>query len=690
MTRNRDISDRWSAARSPKPGQVGWRSPKGGARPKPPVARSVSGAAPRPATPPPPPPPPPPHRPVQPQDSHQAAAPVPPAPEEKRPRWRMNGWFWAILTVAISGGIGFTAVALLLKLPAVPNCPATFWPTASASMRLYCAQLAANKQTTKDLLEAIALVEVLPADHALRPEINRQVELWSLDILKIGEEQFQAGKLTEAVAVARKIPSHVPAFKLVQDQIDRWEGIWKQAEEIYQQGEQQLRQSNWNQAFREAVRLSAVRNNYWATTRYEELVDKIQLGREESGKLDQAYKLYKSNNVDNILQAIKLAEEISPSSYAYKEAQDLIADSSSQLIKIAQNRLDKRDWQGVMEIANKLPAKLKLDEMQADLTNLAQAISRAEEGTVSGLEVAIANAQSLTPARPLYDKAQQLLGRWQLEIQDVARLQKARDYAQTPTVNNLVAAIAEAQLVPSNNPRYSEANTQIKQWTNQVQTLEDRPILTRAEEVASFGGVASLEAAIQEASAIGSGRALYQEAQNKIGQWRRNAQRLQDQPYLDQASSLASAGNYPAAISSAQLIRPGRTLHSEAQGKISSWQAEIQGQQRLQEAYQSAASATPQALANAIRVARQVPNSSKSRASVPEVVNRWAYQILSMAQERSSTNVSDAIAIGKLIPSGTAAYPAAQSQIQAWQRSLEPIYLTPPPQPITELAEPVN
>ncbi|NJO51532.1 MAG: hypothetical protein HC840_21225 [Leptolyngbyaceae cyanobacterium RM2_2_4] len=81
--------------------------------------------------------------------------------------------FWAIASVLTLTGVSVISVALLLKLPAVPNCPSIFWPTASASLRLYCAQLAANKQTASDLLEAIELVNSLPADHPLRPEINR-------------------------------------------------------------------------------------------------------------------------------------------------------------------------------------------------------------------------------------------------------------------------------------------------------------------------------------------------------------------------------------------------------------------------------------------------------------------------------------------------------------------------------------
>ena len=62
-------------------------------------------------------------------------------------------------------------------------------------MRLHCAQLAASKQTVKDLLQAIALVKQLPANHPLRGEIDRFLEEWSRDILQLADQSFQAGDL---------------------------------------------------------------------------------------------------------------------------------------------------------------------------------------------------------------------------------------------------------------------------------------------------------------------------------------------------------------------------------------------------------------------------------------------------------------------------------------------------------------
>ncbi|MEQ9622640.1 chromosome segregation ATPase [Coleofasciculus chthonoplastes] len=713
MTRNRKMPDHWYATRSSQPRwSQDWQHQRNAVNPLR-VGHSTS------------------HRQTTPQQvTTKPAPPSPQQPQEPRRRFTFGWTFWVTMTILVSGGIGFSSVALLLKLPAVPNCPSIFWPTASASVRIYCGQLAANKRTTKDLLEAIALIDALPKDHPLRPEINRHIEEWSVEILAIGEEKFQAGQLEEAIEIANRIPRDVPAFTLVKEQIKEWETLWEKASGIYEQAEEHLRQSNWTLAFREAVKLTTIDNQYWAAVKYTQLVDLIQIGRDDSQKLDQAYRLSKSGRVDDILKAIQAAEKITPKSFAYKEAQDLIAESGNKLLKLATSRLEQRNWQGVLEIANKLPASVKLPDVKADLIDLANAISTAESGSSGDLEIAIASVQKLGTDRPLYDEGQELIDRWQRELEDVARLERARAFASSGLVSDLQIAIAEAQLIPSPNPRYQEARAEISQWTRQIQTLEDQPYLDRATQLASFGGVQSLQEAIQEARQIAPNRALYSEAQSnikdwtrtvqrledqpyldratqlanlgraeslkqaiqearriapnralypeaqsKIKDWTRTVQRLEDQPYLDQARTLANSGNLSAAIAAAEQIKSGRVLYGEAQNLIKGWKTEVLGQQRLQQAYQSGTLGTPNAIVEAIRLARQVPSSAKVRGDAVSAVNRWSYQLLALAQDRAAFSLTQAIQLAKMIPSGTEAYNAAQASIQEWQRILEP----PPP-----------
>ena len=596
------------------------------------------------------------------------------------PIWQLS----AALLVIISGGIGFTATSLLLELPTTPNCPKIFWPLASASRRLYCAQLKADEKTVDSLLEAIALVEALPDDHPLRSEINRYVEQWASEILNLAEEKLQAGELEEAIAIARKIPDGVQAYSLAEDRIERWQSIWSEAEEIYAEAERQLRSFNWNQAFREAVQLTNIDNRYWATTKYQETIDKIQLAREESRQLDGAYVAFRKGGIDNWLKAVEIAEKIDSESYAYQEAQNLMADAKDNLLQYAQKLTDKRNWQELLEVANRIPASLELQEEVNDWNNLASAGSYAQLGTVASLELAIAEAEQIDTVRPLYYEAQQLIERWTLEIEDVSRLSQARQLSQPGTIGDLTAAIAEAELIPRFNPRYQEAQREIKKWNRRIQQIEDQPFLDRARQLARGGNVAAWQEAIAQASVIAPNRSLYQEAQKQIRRWRSNIERKEDQPFLDQAVALANVGNFSAAIDAARQIRRGRTLYQESQAKIRGWRQEIKAREDLQTAYRIAEAKTPEAIEKAIGIARQVPSSTTMRSQSIEAIAGWGDQLLEIATDRANYSLKEAIAIARMVPSESSAYKPARTQIAVWTKRLKPPLFLPEPLPVRE------
>jgi hypothetical protein len=599
---------------------------------------------------------------------------------------RLSWQVWAVLLVVVSGGIGFTATSLLLKLPKTPNCPRIFWPVASASMRLYCAQLEAEKLTLDGFLAAINLVEALSDNHPLRGEIDRNVEEWAVEILDLAEKEFHSGNLEAAIATARKIPANVKAYNVVEERIERWQSTWSEGEEIFAQVERQLRESHWNQAFREAIKLLDLDNQYWATSKYDEITQEIQLAQEESRKLDSAYVALRRGGVDNWLKAVEEAQKINPNSYAHTEAQKLIAQAKDKIVNYIESLVDNRNWQALLDVSDRLPESLALKEEVNDWQTIASAGSDAQIGTVESLESAIVTAQQIAISRPLYDVAQDLIARWKIEIEDVARLEKAREFAQTGTVNDLNSAIAQADTIPQENPRYQEAREEIDHWTRQVQTIEDQPILARAEEAAIGGTIPSLQEAISQASLISPNRALYREAQEKILQWRSIIEEQEDRPFLDQALTLANGKDYAAAIEAARQIRRGRALYGEARSNVRRWQGEIQAQKDFQEAVLIAEARTPDALIAAINVLRKIPSSSDVGIQSTQALNRWSYQLLTIAKDLANkASIQEAIELAKMIPDESNAYESARAQIRVWQQSLEPAPLPPvEPPSITE------
>ncbi|YAF93848.1 MAG: chromosome segregation ATPase [Nodularia sp. CChRGM 3473] len=605
---------------------------------------------------------------------HQSAeTSLPSKGTRKWPRWMKSWVLWAITLTLIPGSVGFLAMAMLLKLPTAPSCPAIFWPLASASVRLHCAQLAASKQNVNDLLQAIALVKELPQEHPLRGEIDRFLEEWSKEILQLADQSFQAGNLEEAIATARKIPEDLSAYKLVDEQIAKWESTWFKAEGIYKDAEAELQQRRWQSAFMLSAKLLRVDNQYWASTKYDQLNNLIASAREDGEKLTKAESLADSKVVDNLLEAIKLAESIKQESYLYQTAQELIPAFGRKMLDLAQANLDKKDADTALDIARQIPDNTRLQTEVADFIALADAQRSAWIGTVSSLETAIAQAQQIDPSRSVYDQAQQLIARWQLEIEDVARLEKARTLASQGTLEYLSAAIAEVQLIPNNNPRASEARQERNRWRSQVETIEDRPYLERAEQIAWLNDINSLQAAIAEAGQIRRGRALYPEAQRKIRTWTAKVQRIQDQPYLDQARILAQSGDLTGAINTAQpLALSGRSLAGEAKSAIEDWQGQIRARENWNRAKEVAVTGTPEALVQAIGLADRVPRTSLLRMDANIAINQWSQQLLDIARFQGNSDIPRAIETAKLIPSSSTAYRAAQEQIKNWQQLLNP------------------
>ena len=545
---------------------------------------------------------------------------------------------------------------------------------ASAWVRLQCAELAASKQTVDNLLQAIALVQALPKEHPLRQEINRSIEQWSVDLLDLGDEAFQAGKLQEAIAIARKIPKNVSSYQLVEKRIESWQSTWFSAERIYREAEAEMREQRWHQAFMAAVRLLNLDNEYWTTTKYEELKDLIETTREDANNLALAQNLAKRGGLANLLEAIKLADSIGSKSYIYQDAQEALPEFGRKILDMAQEKLDRRDAQEAIAIAKQIPASTSLKSEAQDFVSVAEAWRSAWTGTILGLEGAIAQAQNVGSDRPLYNKAQELITTWQLEIEDLTHIDRARELAQGGTVDDLAAAIAEAQLIPDTNPRASEAKQDIDSWRGQVESIQDRPYLDRAEKLASSEDINSLQAAINEASQIPSDRALYRRAQRRIRTWTGKIEQIQDQPYLDQARSLASSGNLPAAITAAEQIQPGRALSSQAQATIDDWKGQIKARENWQMARKVALQGTPDALTEAINLADRVPRTSPLRTDVNVAINQWSNQMLSIAQSHAEYDIPGGIEIARQIPRGTDAYNTAQEQIALWQKFLSPQY----------------
>ncbi len=597
------------------------------------------------------------------------------------PKWLrlpfIRSWvFWAIITLGISSGLVYLALGLLLNPKAVPNCPEMFVPMSSASLRVYCGQLAASKQTLPDLITAMNLVKDIAPNDPTRSYVESNVQKWSLLILRLAESTYQDGNYDDAVKAAKKVPDTVSAYKIVQKRLGQWEQNWTKAVAYDREARDLLNGSKWVNAYAVAVKLTTLNNRYWATTKYQELADMVQIAKADNSKLDEAQQLIKSTQIPSLLKAVEMSRKIDPKSFAHAEAQNIIAKAAKQMLNLATVKLDSNDWKGALEIANKTPESPEVKTELQNLINLAQAQSHAVNSTIAELETAISLVQSIKADSPMYQKSQKFSGAWQLEVQDLAGLQHARSMAATGTVTDLQSAITAAQNIPKNNPRGKEAAQVVSEWRKQIETVEDTPFVQAADTLASGNTIEGVQGAIAQLSQIRPGRALYASSQQKIERWTADIQRAEDAPILEQAESLANSGDLAAAIKMAQRIGSGRAMSAQRQERVGDWQAQLQAANNVAAAQKLAEKGTPEALLGAIQAAARVPKSSPLRAQAQSAMDNWGGQMLEIAQSLATTDLRRAISIAKVIPERTSAAGAAQNAVQQWQQQID--RATPP------------
>jgi hypothetical protein len=588
---------------------------------------------------------------------------------------RLPSWhFLGVLLIVMSGGVGFLATSVLLSFNGSSNCTALYVPLASATTRLYCAQIEAENQTLASYLKAIRMVSGFPQDHPLRPDIDRNIEIWTKDIIELGEVKFQEGKLDEAIAIAEEVPIKSTGRALAEERIEAWRQLWRKGEEIFDRFKRELNDGDLNRALRTVVQLSYLDNYYWSTTKYQEARNQIQLARKESGELEGAYLAQERGGIENWLKAIDQASRISKDSYAYPQAQKLIASIRDDIVDYIEKIVDQNRWQELLDLSARLPSQVNLDNMTIDLKILAQAGLLANKGTTTDLEAAIVQIQSIQPSSLVFDQSQKLTEKWQQEIADVSLLEQGKAIAADGSIAALERGMAKLKLIPQGNPRYSEATQLINQWQNKIEVIEDTPTLDYAKDLAASNRTDGLNEAIAQARSIGQGRALYGEAQSNIRKWQGIIQRREDQPIYDRAVALGNQKRFEEAISVANQIASGRALYTDMQQKVSAWRQEMNAAAKLQSAYQAASRGTVQGLAEAIQLTQQIPSSSTAtRTEGRAAADQWSYGILNEAQRQANTaSINQAIATARLIPRGTAAYSPAQIQIEAWERVIKP------------------
>jgi hypothetical protein len=219
--------------------------------------------------------------------------------------------------------------------------------------------------------------------------------------------------------------------------------------------------------------------------------------------------------------AIAIAQKVPKEIWTYRLASRKMRHwkttwaKAESLYQKAEKQIDKRQWYAVLTLAREL---LRLDNRYWETTKyseLMRSLQFAKESTewqVSTTDVAKLKRENVKEAIVQAQNKQ--------AAESKSHLQKAQSLAQSRDPEAIRDGIDAARSVLYGTPHYEEAQALIATLQTQAETLENRPRLDRATALARKGDPESLQAAIDEANQITWGSPLYDQANDRIDEWR--------------------------------------------------------------------------------------------------------------------------------------------------------------------------
>ncbi|MGB3309592.1 MAG: hypothetical protein WBG32_04025 [Nodosilinea sp.] len=440
--------------------------------------------------------------------------------------------------------------------------------------------------------DAIALAEKIPLNTPLRKPAQAVIFEWRQDW-----ERGRAieAKLKPALAASdwALAKTYLQEFKTLKSD------YWLTARYVFWQQQFLVEQQAWNQLLqaRDLANTNQIENLRQAVVLARSINLRSQVWQAAEDDIDA----WSKTVLDVALQrwqvgdragALELASVVPPSPDLLPAAQELLALSHAQTLArqaepdgVAPRYSHMFGLMAAISAVNQLPANSpyaaaelsstdQWSEQITDLRRLTFSDRVARLGQRTTYNWAIHQAQMVEVDRPRRIQGQTLVAQWQASLQRIADrpiLAEARSLAKPGTIAALETAIAKASEVELGRALRVEAQTLVAEWQQEIQVIEDRPILDAAVALAEQN---QLQEAIAEANKIETGRALHSRAQGLVQEWTASIQIAEDKPILDQAKDLAYGGSLTAAINLAGQIGPGRALYDEARNAIALWKAE--------------------------------------------------------------------------------------------------------------------
>ena len=529
-----------------------------------------------------------------------------------------------------SGVLGLWAMAWLTRIPPLPDCDDVTAASADGD-RLICAQSALRSGNAKHLIQAVQLSANFAPTHPLYAETYPVLIESSERLLEKATEKMHEGDLATAKEWAGQIPLDTPLRDAAQSQIWDWQQEWKQGQELENSIEQAIAARDWQAANKDLQQLKLLSSDYWVGQRHGELQQSKQLEETAWAQIEQARGLANTGDPANIGQALVIAQRINLTSKAWNEAQDEIDRWSQNLLLYSFQRWELGDVEGAIAAVQKVPPDPDLAPEAHDLIEFSHAMRLAQQAQQENpgytqlfqLMEAIRAAEQIPTNSSFYQTAQQSLKAWKAELEDLRTLQFANNVASLRQGWAYDYAADLALTVELERPRRLQAQTLIAHWQDEIERIEDRPFLIRAAALARKATIPALQAAIAEARNVDLGRALRIDAQTLIADWLDQIEVIQDQPILNEANQLATADKLREAIEVAQQIQDDRALHGQAQAMIQDWTRTLQIQEDTPILAEAKSLAYRGSLTDAINVASQIAPGRALYGEAQNAIDLW-------------------------------------------------------------------
>ncbi|WP_309730328.1 hypothetical protein [Chamaesiphon sp. OTE_75_metabat_556] len=520
--------------------------------------------------------------------------------------------FWAVLA-AMVGGTGITSYLLLIAVPPTPSCQGIA-PISTDGERLFCAQVGAETKELPKLRAAIELVKDWTDRHPLYRESQRLLKSWSEDSIRIGRKQLNEGNITQAITTLKIIPITSPSYDLAQETIAKWSIQAQDSTKIDRKFTTAMKTGDWGEAFAILQSVQRMRGNYWSAYKHDQMASKLAKERdaweqlqeakdaligkesdsyaERARRMELAVKAAASKNgkdkdkvveaplpsqPEPIVTAMKLANQIDPTTYVYHDGQALRSKWSKHLVQLSIGAYKAQNFNGAIAIVQKIPQDVSVYQEAQDWVKLNQAHVWAGKRHTLAMMDAISQVKKIPKTSSIYTLARTQRSQWQGMLKQQTQLQWAKTIASFQQPATLAMAIDTAKQVPADSEAGKTIQSDIANWSRQIETIDNRVILAKARQIISRGEtLVNLKAAVKLAGKVGKDRPLGEEITEAVGGWTEKIQTIEDRPILLNALSTASQGHLSQAIEIANRIAPGRSLYAEAQTEARYWRFELQ------------------------------------------------------------------------------------------------------------------